>query len=79
MYIAREYPVNPSGTWSPRQAARVLSIISEQAKSYGIRFEVVEVTQMGGPRRVLLVPHCVYHALAIGSDSACEACMEESQ
>lgn len=71
--------VDPSGVWSPRQAKAVLDVIRDEARAMGLVFEPIEITMMGGPRRMLLTAFCLRHGRAVALDTACESCIHEAR
>lgn len=74
-----ELPVDPSGFWSPRQAARVLDAINPIALKRGVIFHTVDVTTFNMPApRVIIVAYCLKHDIAIVLDSVCGWCVLEA-
>jgi hypothetical protein len=73
--VLEELPINPSGEWSPRQAARVLDVLNPIAARRGVVFRQLDITTHNHPhRRVMLVAFCIQHDIAIAVDSICGWC-----
>jgi hypothetical protein len=68
--------IDPSGTWSWRQAKAVLDVINPQAISHGIFFHPLEVTTHAHAyRHYILVAYCIEHDCAVMIDEVCAECL----
>lgn len=72
--------IDPSGSWSAVQAAKVLEIINPEAKASGVYFSAVDITTMNMPnKRFLLTARCIKHWYPIELDGACPRCLRGQQ
>lgn len=73
------FSIDPSGTWSPRQADAVLRVINPEAEKVGLRFERIDVSTHEKPDRVILEAFCIKHRTVVRPDTACARCLAASK
>ena len=67
-------PFSLEGEWSPSKARAIVEKYSEQAKSVGLKIEIIDVSTFS-KQRVLIRLKCIKHDCVVEEDSLCARCV----